>query len=70
MEELWRLGRQKSTILKSTYSYKKDEEIYGQEGRNLLLSGCQRCDLHFKQAHQRTASDWRILSIFPETSSD
>lgn len=30
MEELWRLGRHKSTILKSTYSYKKDEEIYGQ----------------------------------------
>jgi CRP/FNR family transcriptional regulator, nitrogen fixation regulation protein len=30
MEELRRLGRHKSTILKSTYSYKKDEEIYGQ----------------------------------------
>jgi CRP/FNR family nitrogen fixation transcriptional regulator len=30
MEEPWRLRRDKSTILKSTYSYKKDEEIYGQ----------------------------------------
>jgi CRP/FNR family transcriptional regulator, nitrogen fixation regulation protein len=30
MEEVWRLERHKGTILKSTYSYKKDEEIYGQ----------------------------------------
>jgi CRP/FNR family nitrogen fixation transcriptional regulator len=30
MEELMRFRRDKSTILKSTYSYKKDEEVYGQ----------------------------------------
>ena len=60
IKELWRLRRGNSTILKSTYYYAKDEEIYRYgEAATFCYQVISGPD--YEKAQRRTSPGWRIL---------